>query len=241
MSYSILKNFFIGLSSPFYSARFLFQKKSLFILGVLPHILNFFLYFWIVKTVIIARWLHPFLTTLSFKEQSSFFAYFLNPTFFESLIWLVAFLLYSILGTSFVNAVASPVYDYIAEKTYEHFTNKKLPKQTFEIFLLSTISEFTKAMIVFCVLIISLFVHIFLPILFLFSFWYLGWNSIDRTLLLLNISLRNRLRFGLKYPSLCIGLGVWCYIPILSTLFSFSTAAAGAFVLSKVQDPILQN
>lgn len=237
MSRSILKQFFLGTSAPLYSARFLLQKKSLLLLGVIPHILNFFLYFWIVSKFIIDKWLHPFLNSLALKSNSEFIVSILKPHFFETLIWIFAFLLYGALGASFVNAVASPIYDYIAQKSYESTSNNKIPMQTIGDIIDSIISEVTKAVVVFCVFIISLFVHIFAPLLFLLSVWYLGWNAIDRTLLLLNLPLKERLRFGLQNISLCIGLGLWCYIPFISPIFAFTIASAGATLVAKTGVP----
>ena len=236
---SVFKQFFLGFASPFHSARFLFQKKSLLFLGVIPHILNFILYFWIVSHYVIGKWLLPFLASLSTNVENSILQSLLNPRIFESFIWIVAVLLYGAIGASFVNAIASPVYDYIATKSYESTSLKKVPIQDLGDILDSVISEFTKAVIVFCVFIISIFVHVFAPVLFLLSIWYLGWNSIDRTLLLLNLPLKERLRFGVENVSVCLGLGLWSYIPIISPLLAFTTASAGGMIVAQSKIPYL--
>lgn len=237
MTSSVLKKFFVGFTAPLHSARFLFQKKSLFILGVAPQILTFILYFWAVDKFIIGKWLLPFLNSLVLKTNNPFFLAMLKPQFFEVIIWIVAFLFYGVLGAAFVNAAASPIYDYIAKKSYEASSKDKLPIQTIGDFIDSIISEITKAVVVFCVFIISFFIHIFAPLLFLLGIWYLGWNSIDRTLLLLNLPLKERLRFGLQNTALCVGLGVWSYLPIISSLFAFTTASAGAMLVAKSKIP----
>lgn len=241
MFHSSLKQFALGVTAPFHSARFLLQKKSLFLIGLAPHILNFIFYFWIVSEIIIGRWLSPFLSSFAQHNNNSFLSIILKPQLVEIIIWIFAILLYGALGTAFVNAVASPVYDYIAKASYEGVSTNKIPQQTFADFIDSVISEVTKATFVFCVFIISLFFTFLAPFFFIFSVWYLGWNSIDRTLLLLNLPLRERVRFGIQNSALCIGLGVWSYIPLLGPLFAFTTASAGAILVAKSPIPYIDD
>ena len=237
----IPRQFILGFLSPIHSARFLFQKKSLFLIGVAPQIINFILYFWVVNKFIIGKWLNPFLSSLEEKSNLSFIVTIFKPEFFQTLIWVLALLLYGILGASFVNAIASPVYDYIAKKSYESNSKKIIPYQTIGDTIDSIISEFTKAIFVFCVFIISLFFPVLSPLFFILGIWYLGWNSVDRTLLLLNLPLKERLKFGARNSAMCIGLGLWCYIPLLAPIIAFAIASAGATLVAKSNIPYFQD
>ena len=233
MSVSQFKQIFIGFKSPIHSVRFFVQNKGMMLIGIGPHIINFILYLWVVRHIVIAKWVLPLFHSLALKWEGSFIAPLFNPTFIEIIIWVIGILFYGIFGTAFVNAVASPLYDIIAQKAYEATSGKQAPKQTFMDFIDSIISEVTKAVIIICVFIVSFFVHIFAPFIIILGIWYLGWINIDRTLLLMNLRLKQRILYGIKNWGLCIGLGVWSYIPIFGTLFAFSMAAAGAIVVAK--------
>ena len=235
MSVSPFQQLFIGLKAPIHSVRFFLRNKGMLFLGIAPHILNLIIYFWLVRNIVIANWILPLFHSLAQKWKGSFIAPMFNPTLIEIMVWIIGILLYGIFGTAFVNAAASPIYDIIAQNAYEKTSGKKTPKQTFMDFIDSIISEVTKAVVILCLFILSFFVQIFAPFIFLLGVWYLGWNNIDRTLLLMNIPLRKRILFGIRNWGLCIGLGLWCYIPILGTLMAFSMAAAGAIVFAKFE------
>jgi hypothetical protein len=241
MIHLLFKQFFLGFASPIHSARFLFQKKYLFFLCILPHILNLILYFWIVSHYIIGKWLNPFLSSMEEKSNLKSIFVMIRPEFFEVIVWIAAFLLYGALGTSFINAIASPIYDYAAQKSYEYESGFKTPKQSISDFIDSIISEITKAVIVFCVFLISIFLTFLAPLFFIISIWYLGLIAIDRTLLLLNLPFKERILFGIRNIGLCLGLGIWCYIPFISTLFSFTLACAGARLVAKTPIPYLSD
>ncbi|MGY3803256.1 EI24 domain-containing protein [Pigmentibacter ruber] len=230
MSIAVFKQLLLGFKSPIYSVKFFKHNKAMLFLGVAPHLVNVVIYFWIVRNIILAKWLIPLFHSLAEKWQGSFFSPLFNTTFIEIFVWILGILLYGVFGTSFVNAVASPIYDLIAQNAYEKFARKKVPKQTFMDFIDSIISEITKAVIIFSLFIVSFFVQFFAPVVFFFAIWYLGWNNIDRTLLLLNLPLKKRILFGIKHWGLCVGLGIWCYIPIFGTLMAFSFAASGAII-----------
>jgi len=235
MSIVPFQQILIGLKSPIYSVRFFLRNKGMLFLGIAPHILNLIIYFWIVRNIILAKWIIPLFHSLAQNWNGSFIAPLFNPVLIEVVIWIIGVLLYGIFGTAFVNAIASPIYDIIAQKAYEKTSGNKTPKQSFMDFIDSVISEVTKAVVIICLFILTFFVQIFTPFVFLIGIWYLGWNNIDRTLLLMNMPLRKRLLFGLHNWGLCIGLGLWCYIPIIGTLMSFSMAAAGAIVFAKFE------
>lgn len=231
-----LRQIFIGLAAPILAFRFLFKQKKLLVAGILPHILNFIIYLLVIKNVLIGK-IIPVLAD-SFVKTGSHptLLWFFQSQFFSLFIWIIALLLYSVLGTAFVNAIASPIYDIIAQRAFEDISKKTLPKQTFMDFVDSVISELTKAVVVFCLFVFSFFVPFLAPFLFIGSFWYLGWNVIDRTLLLMNMSLKDRLLFGKKHFIVCFGLGIWCYIPGLSTLFAFAMAPAGGIATARIQE-----
>ncbi len=235
MSIEPFQQIFLGMKSPIYSVRFFLRNKGMLLLGTAPHILNLIIYFWIVRNIVIAKWIIPLFHSLALKWDGTFLAPLFNTVFIEIIIWIIGFLLYGIFGTAFVNAVASPIYDIIAQNAYEKTSGNKTPKQKFMDYIDSIISEVTKAVVIFCLFVLSFFVQIFAPIVFIVGIWYLGWNNIDRTLLLMNMPLRKRVLFGIRNWGLCIGLGIWCYIPIIGTLMAFSMAAAGAIVFAKFE------
>lgn len=236
MSNSPIQQIKIGFQSPIYSVRFFLRNKDMLLLGIAPHIVNLIIYFWVVRNIVIAKWLKPLFHSLAQRWDGSFIAPIFNPVLIEVVVWVIGILLYGIFGTAFVNAIASPLYDIIAQNAYEKVSGRKIPKQTLMDFIDSIISEVTKGIVIICIFIISFFVQIFAPLVFLAGIWYLGWNNIDRTLLLMNIPLRKRLLFGLRNWGLCIGLGFWCYIPIVGALLAFTMAAAGAIVIAKHED-----
>ena len=236
MSNSPFQQFMIGFKSPIYSVRFFLRNKGMLLLGIAPHIVNLIIYFWIVRNIVIAKWVKPLFHSLAQRWDGSFIAPIFNPVLIEVVVWIIGVLLYGIFGTAFVNAIASPLYDIIAQNAYEKTSGRNTPKQTFMDFIDSIISEVTKAVVILCIFIISFFVQIFAPLVFFAGIWYLGWNNIDRTLLLMNIPLRKRLLFGLRNWGLCVGLGFWSYIPIIGALMAFSMAAAGAIVVAKYED-----
>lgn len=233
MSHSPIQQLKIGFQAPIHSVRFFTDNKGMFFLGVTPHILNIFFYIWLIRNIVIAKWVSPLFHSLSVNWKESFIAPIFNPTLIEIVVWIVGILLYGIFGTAFVNAVASPVYDIIAQKAYEKTAQIKMPKQTWMDILDSVISELTKGVIIISIVIISFFVNIFAPLVFLFGVWYLGWNCLDRTLLLLNLPLKKRILFGMRNWGLCLGIGIWNYIPIIGVLCSFAMAASGAIVIAQ--------
>lgn len=233
MSHTPIKHFFVSLASPVEAIQFLRKRPFLLLLGILPHVLNIILYVWFVAKIVIAKWLHPLLTFLGVKWESSFVSELAQSTFLEAAVWFVAVVLYGALGTAFVNAVASPIYDILAQKAFETTAGRKMSSQTFMDFIDSIVSEVTKGFIILSVMIISLFLSFLAPFFLLASIWYLGWNHIDRTLLLLRIPFRQRLVFGLKNAPLCFGLGAWSYIPLLNALLAFTLAVSGAILVAK--------
>lgn len=234
MSHSSLRQIFIGLWAPIWSFRFLWKHKRLFLIGILPHIVNFIAYFWFIGNVFIGKILPSLEKSLNQSESHPVLTWMLQSQFVTILIWIMALLLYGVLGAAFVNAIASPIYDFVTQKAFEETADQKLHSQSLMDFVDSMISEFTKAVIVICVFIISFFIPFSAPVLFLLSIWYLGWNTIDRTLLLMNLSLRERAVFGVENFALCMGLGIWSYIPGLSALIAFSLAPAGGIVMAKM-------
>jgi len=231
---SPLHQIILGFKSPLHSLKFFRRYKAMLILGIAPHFVNIIIYFWILRNIVIGKWLIPLFNSLAVKWDGTFLAPMFQPFLIEIVVWVLGIIFYSIFGTSIVNAVASPIYDIIAQNCFEKTALKKIPKQTLMDFIDSILSEITKAIIVFCIFIITFFVHIFAPIVILAGAWYLGWNHIDRTLLLLNLPLKKRLSFGINNFWTCVGLGIWSYIPIIGTLFSFSMAAAGAIIVANI-------
>ncbi|MBX9837766.1 MAG: hypothetical protein K2X69_05535, partial [Silvanigrellaceae bacterium] len=116
MSIEPFQQIFLGMKSPVYSVRFFLRNKGMLLLGTAPHILNLIIYFWIVRNIVIAKWIIPLFHSLALKWDGTFLAPLFNTVFIEIIIWIIGFLLYGIFGTAFVNAIASPIYDIIAQK-----------------------------------------------------------------------------------------------------------------------------
>jgi uncharacterized protein involved in cysteine biosynthesis len=133
-----------------------------------------------------------------------------------------------------VSAISSPIYDFIAAKTFEKSTGEKLPNQGFRQMISSIITEVVKLSGYFGLLALSFFVPVLAPFFFLFSIWYLGWDHLDRTLLLMNKSFFERVGFGIKHVLACLSLGAWSYIPLLGGLFGFTFASAGAIAVARL-------
>ncbi|KAB8030769.1 EI24 domain-containing protein [Fluviispira multicolorata] len=233
MSHSPIQQIIIGFKAPLHSVSFFKSNKGMLILGVIPHIFNLLFYIWLIRNIIIAKWIRPLFNSLSTNWHDSFIAPIFNPTLIESVVWIVGILFYGIFGTAFVNAFASPLYDIIAQKAYEKTSGTPIRQQSFMDFIDSIISEVTKGIIIISIVIISFFVQIFAPLVFFVGIWYLGWSSIDRTLLLMNLPLRKRFIFGIRNWGLCFGLGIWNYIPLIGAIFSFAMAAAGAIIVAE--------
>lgn len=233
MSHAPIKHFFASLGSPVEAIRFLSRRPFWLFMGILPHVLNIILYVWFVAKIVIDKWMHPLLTFLGIKWESSFVSGLAQSTLLEIVVWFVAVILYGAIGVAFVNVVASPIYDILAQKAFESTSGRKISSQSFMDFVDSIISEVTKGLIILSVVIISLFLSFLAPVFFVASIWYLGWNHIDRTLLLLKLPFRQRIFFGLKNAPLCFGLGVWSYIPFLNALLSFTLAISGAILVAK--------
>lgn len=157
------------------------------------------------------------------------FTYFVAQT----LLWILLLVVYSVIGFFFVNTIASPLYDIVAQKTYEEFSKQTLRDQNFKEILSSLFSECIKFIVIVAVFILSFFMQILAPLSFVLSVWYLGWSQIDRTLALMNWKLRDRFTYGLRNFLSCLSLGLWLIIPFLGMVFAGSIACAAAYCVAQ--------
>ncbi|MEN9824396.1 MAG: hypothetical protein RI953_141 [Pseudomonadota bacterium] len=226
---ALVSDAMIGLLSPLDSLRFMRSKKSVLVMGLAPYLVAIVLY-----GVLVARFVMPMLTGFLIEKQ-------LIPIGWNGLllldiiIWVFSLTLFAILGPAIINTLASPLFDAIAGRTYEHFGRQKLPPGSLATAVRSFLGECSKLAIwlMFTIFLASIPFAAILggP----FALWFLGWTQVDRTLNLKTMHLRERLLFGLEHAPACICLGIWGLIPGLNTLFTFLMASAGAVVVAKAE------
>jgi len=157
---------------------------------------------------------------------------------------IASVLLFTVVGVPLLNVLLSPLLDVIAAKAYVETSGKPIPNLGAADFLRSLLSEASKAVIVYTVIVLGFFLPMLLPgglfvsaaiapLGLLVSIWFFGWDNADRTLALLGWPLRRRIAFGLRHFLACIALGVWAFVPFAGTLLSFTMAAAGAMVVAR--------
>lgn len=218
-----------GLMSPLDSLRFMRLKKSVLVMGLAPYLVAIVLY-----GVLISRVVTP--TLVGFLIERQIIPLGWNGNWLlDVIIWLFALTIFALLGPSVVNTLASPLFDVVATRTYEHYSGKKMPKESFELILRSFLGECSK-------LVLWITITLFLATIPFAAFiggplalWFLGWTHVDRTLNLKALRLGDRLKFGVSHAPACICLGLWGLIPGLNTLFTFVMASSGAVVVAKAE------
>lgn len=226
---ALLANALIGLLSPLDSLRFMRLKKSVLVMGLAPYLVAIVLY-----GVLIGRVVTPLLVGFLLDRQ-------LIPVgwgeslILDVIVWFFALTIFALLGPSLINTLASPVFDVVAGRTYEHYSGKILPKESLELMVRSFIGECSKLliwlMVTICLASIPFAAFLGGPL----ALWFLGWTQVDRTLNLRGWHLRERLFFGLNHAPACVCLGLWGLIPGLNTLFTFLMASSGAVVVAKAE------
>lgn len=228
----IIANALLGLASPLDCLRFMRSKKSLLVIGLAPYIIAFALY-----SVLIGKFVSPllfgFLVDKNLLSQQVGFPHSLVSV----VLWIFALMIFSLLGPSVINTVASPLYDHISSKTYLHFAKRPLPAETLIQFLRSFLGECSKLALWLMVIIVIAATPFAAPLGAPFALWFLGWTHVDRTLNLQALPLKKRLIFGFENAPACFGLGLWSLIPGFNTLFSFLMASAGAIIVAKLEQP----
>jgi uncharacterized protein involved in cysteine biosynthesis len=170
---------------------------------------------------------------------------------FSAVKYLIQFFLvlffafgYSLIGTSVVNILTSPIHDELAKRCFESVAGPLQNKLTFSDFLRSLISETSKFLILLAFLVLFVFLPfllpggfffgtLFAPIIFGATAFYNGWDIADRTLAILNLPFKKRLKFAKEHPFLCVALGIWTLIPLVGNLFAFCLSGAGGIVVAK--------
>ena len=228
--HAIVTNALIGLSSPLDSLRFMRIKKSLLVMGLAPYLVAFALY-----VVLVTRVITPLLTGFLIDHDLiplQLSGLHLVVSFF---IWMVAIMVFALIGPSVVNTVASPLYDTVAARTYEHFSGRVMAKETFELMIRSFLGECSKLVLWLMATIILATTPFAAFLGGPLALWFLGWTHVDRTLNLQSMQLKERLIFGLHNAPACVGLGLWGLVPGVNTVFTFLMASAGAVVVAKAE------
>jgi hypothetical protein len=226
---ALLADAICGLTSPLDSLRFMRLKKSLLVMGLAPYLVALTVY-----VVLAAQYASPLLFGFLIEKQIIPVGW--NGNWLLDLVfWFFALTIFALIGPSIINTLASPLFDHIAKKTYEHYSRKKLPPESLELMLRSFLGECSK-------LVLWLTVTVFLAtapfaafIGGIIALWFLGWSHVDRTLNLQSLRLGERLMFGLNHAPACVALGLWGVIPGISTLFTFLMASAGAVIVAKAE------
>lgn len=151
------------------------------------------------------------------------------------LIYGLSFWLFNLLILPLVNVLMSPLFDLIADRAYRWTTNVPLPPLSKTAILRSFLAECSKLIIIWSVFLVGYVSPLLAPFFFLFSLWFLGWDHMDRVLTLKDFSLRYRFLFGFHHALGCICLGVWTYVPLMNTFFSFTMTAAGAIAVGQLE------
>lgn len=218
-----------GLFSPIQSLRFLLNNKFVMFIGLAPQILGLAAYIWIS-----AHHLLPYVDGVVMDAVPASWNAGVLAVIAQSVVILLLIALYAVAFLPLVGAIASPLYDIVAARAFEQSTGRKLPHQGFSETLHSMGSEIVKLFIYYLLLAATLFVPALAPFFLVFSIWYLGWDLMDRTLTLMNLQLRQRVGFGLRYVLACLALGVWAYIPLVGAALGFAFAAAGALSVARL-------
>ncbi len=226
-----------ALLAPLHAFSFLWRNKTLFWGALFSHITAFALYIFAI-----AKWVIPFSQELLAPKiaglTSDAMAISVFSTFFSLSVYVLAIILYSIIGISIANTILSPLFDIIAARSYEHITGMKLPNIRFSVFAKSFFVEVVKVAFMLALVVATVLSKLLIllsPLVFLFSIWFLGWQEIDRTLGLQGLSWRKRLWFGVRHFPACLAFGIWFYVPFLSTLCAFVMTSAAAIVAARVQ------
>lgn len=228
------KQFRVGFFAPIDSLKFLVKHKGLLFIGLAPHLAGVVGYFWALRT-----WVVPLLVDK--MSANGVITATTQGTMTQSVavvsIYIIGMLLYALLGLPLVTVCANPIYDVVAGSTFEKTTGQSLPPSTLRTTLRSLLSEVIKLCILFILICIGFIVPISAPIIFLISIWYLGWDFMDRTLSMLQKTLRSRVLFGVRHPIACCMLGLWIYIPFAGSLLAFVMASAGAMAVGQLIHP----
>jgi hypothetical protein len=233
------KSFFseiqLGLMAPFYAIKFFKHHKMLLALVIVIYLAGFTAFMWAIS-----RFFIPWGT----GEIGNLFS--LGTTFVESVgakvfavsIYIFATLIYGLVGFPVLNLVASPVFDIIAIKSFEHTSGFVIGNTGFGDFFKSFVMEILKLLFLALLLtasFVSIYVAIAAPIVFLFSLWFYGWQEVDRVLGMMRFGARERVWFGVKHAAGCACLGLWFYVPFFGTIFASIMPAAAGILVAKMQ------
>ena len=219
----------VGLLSPVHSLRFFRNNKSLLFIGLAPQCIGLAAFVWVSTTHLV-----PYVNNFITSELPASWQTGALLNLVSLLVFMLLLLAYGLICVPVVGALSSPIYDHIAAKTYEITTGQKLPKQGLGEMLSSIATEIVKLSVYFGLLGLSFIIPALAPFFFFFSIWYLGWDHLDRTLLLMNKTLGQRVAFGFKHVLACLSLGAWSFIPLLGGLFAFTFASAGALAVGRL-------
>ncbi len=228
----IVSDVTVGLFAPLQSLRFLLNNKFVLFIGLAPQVLGLVAYVWLS-----VEFLFPYVDTVIMENLPESWGSGIFSAIAQVIVGLVMTVIYALAFLPLVGAIASPLYDYVAERTFEKISGRKLPKQGLGDLLYSMGSELAKLLVYYVLLALTFFVSPLAPLFLVFSIWYLGWDLMDRTLTLMNLPLNRRVLFGVRRVLACLCLGIWAYIPIVGAAMGFALAAAGALSVARLTPP----
>lgn len=224
-----------GLIAPFDSLRFFRRHKGLLFTCVTIHLLGFAAFLWGMGEFALP-WIQEVVLGGDAAPGT------LSQTLFvgaaKVAVLTLGLFVFAIVAVPVLNVLASPFFDVIAQKAYEDFAVRTVPNPGWKYFFRSLGFEVLKLVLSFLLvlaLLTSHFVALLVPIALVLSMWFFGWDHIDRTLGIRGIPLGRRIGFGIRHCLACTTLGAWMYVPLVSTLFSFTFAAAGAAAVARIE------
>jgi uncharacterized protein involved in cysteine biosynthesis len=218
-----------GLYSPIQSLRFLLNNKFVMSIGLAPQVLGLVAYIWLA-----VHYLLPYVDRVVMDAVPASWNVGILGVIAQSFVTLLLIALYAVAFLPLVGALASPLYDIVAARAFEQRTGRQLPHQGLKAMMHSMGSEIVKLFVYYLLLAATLLIPALSPFFLVFSIWYLGWDLMDRTLTLMNLSLGQRATFGLRHALACLGLGIWAYIPLVGAALGFAFAAAGALSVARL-------
>jgi hypothetical protein len=232
-----------AINAPWDALRFFRKHKTLLFAALSGHIVLFVLYM-----IAISQWVLPLLLEAGKTKDPAFFTTLQSLGFLWTLVshlllasfYVLATLLYSVLAVPIANLLLSPLFDVLATKSYQWVSGVELPQLGLTAFFKSFWLELLKLLFlgaIFFGTLLSVWLVLIAPLVFLFAIWFYGWQEVDRTLGLAGLPWKKRLWFGIRHFPACMCFGIWFYIPLAGTLLAFVMTAAAGILVAHVQSP----
>lgn len=219
-----------GLFAPAHSLRFLLDNKLLLFIGLAPQVLGLVCFVWLAAATVIPAAETAILSLLPLSWDGGV----VSGVVAIGVI-LILVIAYAVIWVPLMSTLASPLYDFIAGQTYQKVSGRALAPQKWRDMIRGIVSEATKLFVYILFIIMGLLLPPLSPLIIMFTIWYLGWDLMDRTLLLTGRSFRERIAFGLRHIVPCLTLGLWVYFPLVGALLGFAFACAGAISVAQLE------